>query len=291
MGKNRNWISLFREKIFPLLKAPQTLLLLLTGLAGYMTARCPILDLPLLLGAAGSLFLSISGSTVLNMWYDRDIDAQMGRTCERPLASRQMLPEAGLRFGLIISILGIGWALFLDPLFGLLVFGGLFFDVVIYTMWLKRRTAWAILWGGISGGMPVLAGRALGMGRVDWIGICLALAILFWIPTHILTISIRYHEEYLTAGIPTFPSEYGFKRTRQVIAFSSILAALAMGLSAFGVGLSPGLLGIMAFLSLLLFTFAVNSLARPSEKATFNLFKFASLYMMAAMLILIIGVS
>jgi heme o synthase len=291
MENNGNWISLFRKRIFALLKAPQTLLLLLTGLAGYMTARCPILNFNLLLGAAGSLFLSISGSTVLNMWYDRDIDAQMARTCERPLASHQMLPEAGLLFGLIISVLGIGWALYLDPLFGLLVFGGLFFDVVIYTIWLKRRTPWAILWGGISGGMPVLAGRALGVGQVDWIGICLALAILFWIPTHILTISIRYHEEYISAGIPTFPSEYGFIRTRQVIAFSSVLAALAMGLSAFGVGLSPGLLGILAFISLILFTFAVKSLARPSEKATFNLFKFASLYMMAAMLLLIIGVT
>ncbi len=63
----------------------------------------------------------------------------------------------------------------MDALYGLIVFAGLFFDVVVYTIWLKRRTSWSIVWGGISGAMPILAGRALGLGSIDWIGLTLAL--------------------------------------------------------------------------------------------------------------------
>ncbi len=68
----------------------------------------------------------------------------------------------------------------MDALYGLIIFAGLFFDVVIYSMWLKRRTAWGIIWGGISGGMPILAGRVLGYGGFDWVGIytCAGCAVL-----------------------------------------------------------------------------------------------------------------
>jgi len=186
-----------------------------------MSARCPYTTRPTMLGLTGSLFLAISGSTVLNMWYDRDIDANMPRTSKRPLPTGKTSPREALIFGLAISALGVGWAFTMDTLFGLVVFAGLFFDVIVYTVWLKRRTAWSIVWGGISGGMPILAGRVLGVGQFDWIGVALSLAILFWIPTHILTFSMRYHNDYQTAGVPTFPSTYGFQTTRVIIAVSS----------------------------------------------------------------------
>ena len=237
------------QKYWPLIKSLQTALLLITGLAGYMSARCPVLNLSTVLALAGSLFLAISGSTALNMWYDRDIDLRMPRTSHRPLPSGEITPRQALLFGLLISILGVGWAFALDVLYGIIVFAGLFFDVVVYTIWLKRRTAWAIVWGGISGGMPVLAGRVLGVGQVDWVGITLSLAVLFWIPTHILTFSMRYYEDYQAAGVPTFPSIYGFQSTRGIIAFSSVLAALSMGVAAYGVGMTWGYLRLLAVLS------------------------------------------
>ena len=274
------------RKFFPLIKSLQTGLLLLTGLAGFMSTRCPVLNIPLLLGLTGSLFLSISGSTVLNMWYDRDIDAIMPRTCNRPLSTGETKPNEALVFGLIISVIGISWALAIDLLYGTVVFAGLFFDVIIYTIWLKRRTAWSIVWGGIAGGMPVLAGRVLGAGQIDWIGIALALGVLFWIPTHILTFSIRYHEDYQKANVPTFPSTYNFQATRLIIAVSSILATVAFGLASYGVGLTWGFLRLLAVLSAGLFVLAVQSLRSPSEQITFGLFKYASLYMLSAMLLM-----
>ena len=273
-------------KYFPLVKSLQTVLLLITGLTGYMTARCPVLNLPTLLGLTGSLLFAISGSTVLNMWYDRDIDSIMPRTCNRPLSTGETKPREALIFGIVISFIGISWALSVDFLYGLIVFAGLFFDVFVYTIWLKRRTAWSIIWGGIAGGMPVLAGRVLGIGQIDWIGVALALGVLFWIPTHILTFSMRYHDDYQLANIPTFPSTYSFQTTRMIIALSSVFTALAMGAAAYGVGLTWGFLRLLGVLSAGLFILAVRSLTKPSERITFGLFKYASLYMLSSMLLM-----
>jgi len=138
--------------------------------------------------------------------------------------------------------------------------------------------------------MPILAGRALGVGSVDGVGILLAVGILFWIPTHILTFSMRYFEDYQAAGLPTFPSTYGFGFTRAVIAASSVLAALAMGLAAWSIGMDWGFLRLLAVLSVGLFTLAVAVTARPSERASFGLFKYASVYMLAAMILVVMGV-
>jgi protoheme IX farnesyltransferase len=274
-----------------LIKSPQTGLLLLTGLAGYMSVRCPVTTWQTLLGLTGSLFLAISGSTVLNMWHDRDIDARMERTEKRPLPSGQISPRKGLIFGLVLAVLGIGWAVALDPLYGLIVFAGLFFDVVIYTIWLKRRTPWGIVWGGIAGGMPILAGRVLGIGHIDEIGLLLALAILFWIPTHILTFSMQYNEDYKRAGIPTFPLTYGFRETRIIIAFSSIAAAAMIAAAAIGIGMAWGYLRLLGVLSIGLFYLAIIALTRPSRRVNFGLFKYASLYMLISMLLLVADVA
>jgi protoheme IX farnesyltransferase len=276
----------FRENYWPLIKSLQTALLLATGLAGFMSGRCPFFGWQILLGVTGSLFFAISGSTVLNMWYDRDIDAKMERTCQRPLPSGKISPRAGLIFGLILSVIGITWAFSLSTLYGAIVFAGLFFDVVIYTIWLKRRTAWSIVWGGIAGGMPILAGRALATGHIDWIGIALCLAVLFWIPTHILTFSMRNYDDYQAAGIPTFPSTYGFKFTQWTIAISSIIAAVMMGVAAYGIGLSWGYLRLLAVLTGGLIFLALASMLKPSDRINFGLFKYASLYMLSVMLLL-----
>jgi protoheme IX farnesyltransferase len=276
-------------KYWPLLKSLQTGLLLATGLAGFMSARCPVIHWTTLLGLAGSLFLAVSGSTVLNMWYDRDIDAKMKRTCWRPLPAGKITPREALLLGLALSALGVAWALAMDALYGLIVFAGLFFDVVVYTVWLKRRSAWSVVWGGISGGMPVLAGRALGLGELDWIGVALSLSVLFWIPTHILTFSMRYHEDYQEARIPTFPSVYGFRITRLAIAASSGLQALALGTAALGVGMEIGYLRLIGVLSFGLLVIALRSAARPSERLNFGLFKFASIYMLSTMFILVLA--
>lgn len=266
-----------------LIKSLQTGLLLFTGVAGYISARCPVLNWNTLLGLVGSLFLAISGSTVLNMVYDRDIDARMCRTAPRPLPAGRIGAGEALLLGLGLSWLGVGWSFALSPLYGLVVLAGLLLDVVVYTILLKRRTSWSIVWGGIAGGMPVLAGRALGVGRIDLLGVLLALAVLLWIPTHILTFSIKYAEDYRRAGIPVFPNTHGLRVTRAILAASTALAAVTMLLIAALLGLHWGYLRATAILGTALVGMAVASVVRPSPRLNFGLFKFASLYMLAAM--------
>jgi protoheme IX farnesyltransferase len=285
-------INLIKEKTklyWPLIKSMQTGLLLITGIAGFASARCPVVSWQILVGLIGSLFFAISGSTVLNMVYDRDIDSKMSRTAHRPLVTGIVSKNEAFLLGILLSIVGVVWALSLSALFGFVVFLGLFFDAVVYTVLLKRRTPWSIVWGGISGGMPILAGRVLGSGQIDMIGLLFTLAILLWIPTHILTFSIRYQKDYQSAGVPTFPSWYGVKITRLIIAVSSVGAAIAIAIGLFSLGISWGYLRTLLFLSSGLMVLAVTSIYKPSEKMNFLLFKYASVYMLAAMLIISIG--
>lgn len=269
----------------PLIKTTQTGLLLATGVAGYLSAHTPVHVLTLI-GLSVSLFLAISGSTVLNMWYDHDIDAKMKRTHKRPAASGELSQKEVLSLGAVISVLGVGGAIALAPLYGLVVLAGWFFDVIVYTLWLKRQTCWSILWGGISGAMPILSGRALAVGRLDLIGLLLALAILFWIPTHTLTFSIKFLNDYNNAGVPTFPSTYGETFTRAIIAISSVLAAVAIGWASVLIGLSAGYLRLIAVLTAGLLLLAFATFRVQSERVNFGLFRYASLYMLSSMIIL-----
>jgi protoheme IX farnesyltransferase len=269
----------------PLIKSLQTGLLLATGIAGYLSARVPGGAWPDFLAMVGSLFLAISGSTVLNMVYDRDIDGVMKRTCWRPLPAGHIRVREAAILGGILSVLGVGWALALAPLYGAIVFAGLFFDVAVYTAWLKRRTPYSILIGGLAGGMPVLAGRTLALGYIDVVGVMLALGVLFWIPTHIMTFSMRHFDDYQTARIPTFPGAYGFYLTRVVIAIASLTAALVMAGVAAMIGVQAGLMWVLGLLGAGLLALAVVGVVRPSPRASFALFKYASLYMFGAMLI------
>ena len=272
-----------------LIKSLQMGLLVLTGVTGYVSTRCPVYHVPTVLGLLGSLLLTVSGSTILNMVWDRDIDARMNRTKARPLPARLIDAREAWIVGLTLSALGLLWAGYLGGLFALVIFAGLFIDVVIYTMWLKRKTAWSIVWGGISGGMPILAGRVLGTGTIDVVGIMFMFGILFWIPTHILTFSIKYADDYAAAGVPTFPSTYGVARTRWIIASSSFLAAVSMLVSGILMDLSAGYLRLVIVLAIGLLGLAMSTIFTASERINFGLFKYASLFMMTSMFMVILG--
>ncbi len=269
-----------------LIKILQTILLLITGIAGFLSVYVHNIYVYDFFALVGSLLLSISGTTVLNMIYDRDIDSKMKRTENRPLPSGKLSVKQALIFALLLLAVGLSWAFSLDVLYGSVVFAGLLIDFVIYTIWLKRRTAWAIVFGGISGGMPILAGRVLALSEIDFIGVVLCLAILFWIPTHIMTFSIKYKNDYSKAIIPTFPAIYGEKNTRLIITFSSIVSALFIGISVVKIGLPSSHIYVLMVLSVALFGISVLSIYKPSEKLNLALFKYASVFMLLSMLLI-----
>jgi protoheme IX farnesyltransferase len=273
-----------------LIKDLQTGLLVLTAVCGYFTACCTNPNAASLAALIGSLFLAVSGCTVLNMLYDRDIDARMSRTAWRPLPSGQVSPNEAFVIGLFLTLAGLVWAFLLDFNYGWVVSAGLLFDGVLYTLWLKRRTPFSILLGGLAGGMPALAGRTLAGGQIDPIGLLLAFGILAWIPTHIMTFTIRYQADYQSAGIPTFPAWLGVDLTRHLIAASSALTALIMVVIAQMLHLPAFYRVSIAGAGLLLISLVIASLAwKHSKLLNFMLYKGASIYMVAAMLFFILG--
>lgn len=276
-------------QVVSLVKSLQTGLLLVTAAAGYISGCCLNITARSLAELLGSLFLAISGSTVLNMAYDRDIDARMARTVKRPLPSGEIsAAEAWVLGGLLLTC-GLVWSAFMDLRYAGVVVAGVILDFVVYTVLLKRRTAYSILIGGLAGGMPALAGRVLATGQVDPVGLLLALGVLLWIPTHIMTFHIRYQADYARAGVPTFPAVYGVGVTRRVIAVSTLLSTATLFAAAWMIGLGNGLLALLGEIGLALFVMVAYSLLRPGPRLNFALYKGASMYMLISMLLLIVG--
>jgi protoheme IX farnesyltransferase len=272
-----------------LIKSPQTLLLLATGLAGYLSARPGSATLTSTGLMMAALFAAISGTTALNMVADRDIDARMERTSGRPLPAGTLSPTGAAIFGAGLLALGLGIAFWLSALFALVVLAGAAIDLAVYTLWLKRRSAWAILFGGVAGGMPILAGRTLGTGGTDWLGLLLALSILLWIPMHIMTFAIRHADDYRRAGIPTWPTVYGADSARRFVAGANALLALSLVAAGWMLGISPYFLALLALSGVAVLTLSVVVMVRPSERSNFLLFKFASLHMLGSMVLITLG--
>lgn len=270
-----------------LIKSPQTALLLFTAVAGYRSAGGN-LALPEILVALVGLLFTISGTTALNMVFDRDIDAVMERTRTRPIPTGVISPNAAFAFGSVLIVAGMSGNYWVSLSYATVVLAGVFFNLAVYTLWLKRRSPWSIVFGGLAGGMPILAGRTLTLGYTDWIGILLALVILLWIPSHILTLAMSHSRDYKLAGVPTFPNVFGFNSTRYFMAVSNLAAAGIMLAVFLWLGVSVAGTVVLGLGSLILLGFSVRNILYPSERVNFALFKYVSLYMAGAMLILIL---
>ncbi len=282
MVKVRQYLDLVKHK--------QTALLAITGWAAYSSAACPVTNWRTEVALVASLFLVISGCTMFNMVLDQDLDKKMDRTCRRPLPSGQLSTDQVLALGITVSVMGLGWAFTLDALYGWIVSAGFLVDLVIYTFLLKRYTPFSVVFGGIAGGMPALAGRTLGIGHIDLVGVLLAMAILLWIPTHIITFNIRYREDYQRASVPTLSSEYGVAVSRAAIALSTVLAGGCMVAVALLLSMKMVCLMGISLLSAVLSGWAVLSVVRPSPSVNYGLFKAASAYMMATMMLIGLGI-
>jgi len=288
----KNLLTLFGE----LIKARQTVLLVYTGVFTYLITAVSLaveINWFNLLHLAISLYLAVSGTTVLNMYIDRDIDAIMERTKDRPLPSGKVTGSTVLIVGTVLTVAGIFLAfLTLNWLAALIVFLGFFFDVVVYSIWLKRRTKYSIIFGGIAGGLPAWAGRVAITGSLDWIGFLLLIFILTWIPVHILTIALipRNFEGYKKANIPMWPIVSSQTQTMRVIAISAFLSSVALYEAARLLGANWIIRIIWGVMSLFIIILSIKSLIKPTNKLTFLIFKVASLYMLLGFLLVFLGV-
>lgn len=150
--------------------------------------------------------LAAAGANTFNSVYDRDIDAVMPRTRHRPVPSGLLSARAGVAWGLVLSAASIAvLAVFTNVLAAALALAAIAFYVLGYTMWLKRRTPQNIVWGGAAGCMPVLIAWAAVTGTLTWTPLVLFLVIFLWTPPHYWPLSLRYREEYASAGVPMLP--------------------------------------------------------------------------------------
>jgi protoheme IX farnesyltransferase len=217
-----DYVSLTKPRI--------VVMLLLTGYCAMVVAAGhappPLLTLLTLAGLA----LSCGGANAVNMWYDRDLDPLMERTRERPVPAGRLAAGRALAFGiacqatsLTLLWLGVGW------LPALLSFGGFCYYVLVYTMWLKRRTPQNIVVGGGAGAFPPLVGWAAVTGHVGLAAVLMFLIVFLWTPPHFWSLALFRNEDYRRAGIPMMPVARGEATTkRQSLAYALLLLPTSM---------------------------------------------------------------
>lgn len=219
-----------------LLKPRVMSLVIFTGFAGMYLAPGSIHPLVF----AVSLFAIAAGagaSGAINQWYDRDIDAVMSRTKNRPIPAGVMIPAEALTMGLVISALSVlvlglaaNWLAA-----GLLAFT-IFFYAVVYTVWLKRSTPQNIVIGGAAGALPPVIGWAAVTGGVSIEPILLFAIIFIWTPPHFWALALVKNDDYKAAGVPMLPVVAGADETRkQILIYALILAPLAVTPSFIGI--------------------------------------------------------
>jgi protoheme IX farnesyltransferase len=213
-------------------------LLLLTTVCSMEIAGDPSVGLIALTVVGG--YLSAGGAGAVNHWYDRDIDAQMPRTANRPVPSGRVAPRAALIYGIALALLSfVLLTTTVNLLAACLALAGFLGYVFVYTMWLKRRTPQNIVIGGAAGAVPPLVGWAAVTGGVAPVALYLFAIVFFWTPPHFWALSLLMKDEYAAVKVPMMPVVHGEVETRRQILLYAvllmILTLLPVAFSYFGI--------------------------------------------------------
>ncbi|MEO0391748.1 MAG: heme o synthase [Pseudomonadota bacterium] len=226
-------------------------LVVFTGFAGLLAApgsihpfmaAIAVLCIAVAAGAAGAI----------NMWYDRDIDAVMTRTAKRPIPQGRIAPDTVLAYGLVLTVFSVAiMGLALNWMAAALLAGASAFYIVIYTIWLKRRTPQNIVIGGAAGAFPPMIGWAAVTGDVSWTALALFSIIFFWTPPHFWALALFKRDDYARVNIPMLPVVAGEAETkRQMVLYTILLLPISLSPVVFGsLGVVYG--GITAVLGLM----------------------------------------
>jgi heme o synthase len=203
-------------------------LLLLTTITTMYVAGDPSLGLVALTCLGGSL--SAGGAGAVNHWFDRDIDAQMARTANRPVPAGRISPNAALTFGLVLAALSfVQLSLTVNVLSASLALAGFLGYVLVYTVWLKRSTPQNIVIGGAAGAVPPLVGWTAVTGSLDPTSLYLFAIVFYWTPPHFWALSLLMKDEYARVGVPMMPVVHGETETRrQIVLYTGLLVVLTL---------------------------------------------------------------
>jgi heme o synthase len=242
LASPRDYLALLKPRVMSLV--------VFTGAVGLVVAPGTIHPV---MGAIAVLCIALSagGSGAVNMWYDRDIDAVMQRTQQRPLPSGRIAPDAALAFGTILILvatlllgLATNWLAA-----GLQAFAAAFY-IFIYTMGLKRRTPQNIVIGGAAGAFPPMIGWAAVTGDIGLGAVVLFLLIFLWTPPHFWALALYRNADYVRAGVPMLPVVAGARATKmQMLIYTVLLLPAAyapvwVALASWRYGLAATLLGL-----------------------------------------------
>lgn len=280
----RNYWELIKPKI--------VLLLVFTGIAGMLVAYREIGRFPdaLQLGVGfAAIFLGSAGAEVLTNYHDRDIDSVMKRTKKRPIPSGRVSARDALIFGMVASVLSVLLAYWLDWLAAAFMLIGLVDNVVVYSLWLKRRSWLNIILGGISGGMPVLVGYSAVAGAVSPLAIFMSALVIVWIPTHIWSLAIKVKEDYKEARVPMLPVIVSERVGTLCIAITSSLLAVFSLAIVFVVNVSPFYIVCALVLGAGILGYSVKLAVDRTEKTAWTLFKISSPYLTLIFAVLILN--
>ncbi len=268
-----------------LLKPRVMSLVIFTALVGIVLAPGhvhPVIALTSLICIAAGA----GASGALNMWYDRDIDALMSRTADRPIPRGRVSPEEALAFGMVLAFFSVvTLGILVNWYAAALLAFTIFFYVVIYTMWLKRWTAQNIVIGGAAGALPPIVGWVAATGSLSVAPVLLFLIIFLWTPPHFWSLALYRTDDYARARVPMLPVIAGANATRlQILLYAIVLVAVATAawpLGYFGPGY--GMVSLVTGAGLL--WLAVN-VYREREgaaavRAARRLFGFSILYLFA----------
>jgi protoheme IX farnesyltransferase len=267
----RDYVALTKPRVISLL--------LVTALAGMLVAQrsWPATDLVLAVILGGAL--AAGGANAINMWFDRDIDAEMYRTRLRPIPAGRVRPTSALVFGIVLNVLAFvliaGRANLLAA--GLTLAATLVY-VLVYTMWLKRSTTQNIVIGGAAGAFPPVIGYVAVTGALDLTAMYMFMVVFFWTPPHFWALALRLNSDYDRAQVPMLQVVRGRREVQwQIFLYSLVLLAITMllGLRGFGiVYLASALILGGVFVGM-----AVMTMSDPGTRWARRTYKYSLLYL------------
>jgi protoheme IX farnesyltransferase len=266
------YIELFKPRILALLVYVATVAAI-TASNVFNPLRIIILALAIAVASAGA--------SILNHYFDRDLDAIMERTKNRPLPSGRIAPHKAFWLGLILLVISILVSSRLNYVTSLFIFLGALVYVLVYTIWLKRRFSANIVVGGAAGSFAVLAGFAAAEGKISFLALLVALLIFLWTPPHFWAFAIVRKSAYMKASIPMLPVTHGVARTTDIIFFNTLLLVQS--------SLLPyvfGYLGKFYLITAVIFGLVIlfinfRLLFNPTNKRAWSSYKLSGIYLIA----------
>lgn len=265
------------------LAKPLSVFLLVFTAVGAMVIAADGLSIPLslFLAALVAITAGCAGANAITCYIDRDIDVVMERTKRRPIPSQRIYPpEKALYFGLALALISLVLSWRINFLSFICMFLGLADNIVVYSLLTKRRSPLNVIWGGFSGGLPVLFGWAAVTGGIDLTALLIGAIVVLWIPNHIWNLAIFYSDDYQKVNVPMLPAIFELKKTLRYILATVLLMYLCSILLYFFGPFGPLYLGLALVSGLLISLGNIYLVLRPSPQRAWKMFKLSSPYLL-----------